>query len=184
MNEGLIAKRYAKALIDFAEPLNEAAAMYGYMKVLYDNLGREPRLRYVLASPVISKEDKGGLICAAAGAKNEGVFGSFVKLVTDNQRETLLRGIAICYMDIYRKLHNISVVHITTTEPMSDDFENRIRADVAHKTQGEVEMEVHIDPSIDGGFIFQVDDLRLDASVRGQLETIRRQFIKRNRAIV
>ena len=35
-----------------------------------------------------------------------------------------------------------------------------------------------------GGFIFQIDDMRLDASVRQQFELIKKQFIEKNKRIV
>lgn len=184
MNEGLIAKRYAKALIEYAASHQKDGELYDCMKRLHDSLNSVPRMRYILASPVISKEDKKALICAAAGEADSGVFGAFVNLITDNGRETILRGITICYMDIYREINNISVVRIASAEPMSEEFERRVRADVTERTHGQVEMDIRIAPELEGGFVFQIDDLRLDASIKGQLESIRRQFIKRNRAIV
>ena len=45
-------------------------------------------------------------------------------------------------------------------------------------------IEVEVDPSIIGGFIFDIDDYMLDASVIRQLDDIRVQFIERNRRIV
>jgi len=47
-----------------------------------------------------------------------------------------------------------------------------------------VYLDTEIDPSIEGGFILTVNDLALDASVKGQIERIRREFISRNQRIV
>ena len=44
--------------------------------------------------------------------------------------------------------------------------------------------EHRVDPSIIGGFIFEIDGLRLDASTAAQLKSVRRQFIEKNRRIV
>ena len=47
-----------------------------------------------------------------------------------------------------------------------------------------MELETVIDPSIEGGFIFDVNDYRLDASVATQLKRVKQQFIDKNRRIV
>ena len=44
--------------------------------------------------------------------------------------------------------------------------------------------ESSVDPSLVGGFLVVVDDYLLDASVRSQIETVRRQFITQNNRIV
>ena len=41
-----------------------------------------------------------------------------------------------------------------------------------------------VDPSLIGGFVFDLGDEILDASVSSQLEKIRRAFIDKNRRIV
>ena len=45
-------------------------------------------------------------------------------------------------------------------------------------------MSFEVDPSLIGGFVVQVGDYLLDASVRNQIETIRRQFVVQNNRIV
>ena len=47
-----------------------------------------------------------------------------------------------------------------------------------------VEIESIVDESLIGGFIMEVDSLRLDASVQGQLREIRKQLVKPNRKLV
>ena len=39
-------------------------------------------------------------------------------------------------------------------------------------------------PDLIGGFIFTINDLRIDASIRRQLDTLKKQFIEKNRRIV
>ena len=41
-----------------------------------------------------------------------------------------------------------------------------------------------IDPEILGGFVFEMDGYRLDASVESQFRRIRRQLIEKNNRIV
>ena len=41
-----------------------------------------------------------------------------------------------------------------------------------------------MDPDLVGGFVFDLEDYLLDASVRRQLDLIREQFIEKNRRII
>ena len=49
---------------------------------------------------------------------------------------------------------------------------------------GDVLIESDVNPELLGGFTLEVDDYLLDASVRRQIETIRRQFVIQNNRIV
>ena len=83
---------------------------------------------------------------------------------------------ALEYMSLYRKSNNISVVHLTSATELDKEVTERIAASVVAKTQGAVELDCRIDPSLGGGFIFRIDDKQLDASVRGALERIAKAF--------
>ncbi|MBR4037690.1 MAG: F0F1 ATP synthase subunit delta, partial [Tidjanibacter sp.] len=58
------------------------------------------------------------------------------------------------------------------------------RTIVEERTGGVAEINTHILPSIEGGFVLQVDDLLLDASLKGQLEKIRKELLRKNKTLV
>lgn len=60
----------------------------------------------------------------------------------------------------------------------------KIRALVKEKAGFDVIINVVTDPELIGGFVFDVDDYLVDSSVKRQLDTVRRQFIRKNRRIV
>ncbi|MDR2801730.1 MAG: F0F1 ATP synthase subunit delta [Prevotellaceae bacterium] len=184
MNDGHIAKRYAKALLEYAAARGEDAALYGRMKSLAELVATTPRLLETVSSPMVSYADKLQLLCGAAGATAESSFRRFAQLLLENRREHLIRNIALSYVTLYRATRHIGKVLLVSVEPLPDAVIERIRSRAERQTKGAVEIENRIDPSIKGGFIFQIDDLRLDASVAGQLEKVRRQFIRKNKIIV
>lgn len=63
-------------------------------------------------------------------------------------------------------------------------LESRLRELIGKETGCELLLETKVDPSLIGGFVFEVEDMILDASVSRQLDFIRRQFIEKNRRIV
>ena len=68
--------------------------------------------------------------------------------------------------------------------PVNKETEHRIRSTAAHILHSKMELETVVDPTIEGGFIFDINDYRLDASIATQLKRVKQQFIDKNRRIV
>ena len=68
--------------------------------------------------------------------------------------------------------------------PMDETTEQRLKEWIVSRTHGTVELRTLVRPDILGGFIFEMNSMRLDASVATQLREIREQFIDRNKRIV
>ena len=67
MDEGLIARRYAKAVFRYAQELNAADAVYEKMKLFEKNYIAHPDLQKSLLNPLLSPEDKEMLLSTAIG---------------------------------------------------------------------------------------------------------------------
>ena len=86
--------------------------------------------------------------------------------------------------DLYRRSIGVRKAHLTVVREPSERLLQRLRALVRQKTGDDVVIEVDVDPSLVGGFVFDIDDYLLDASVSRQLERVREQFIEWNRRII
>ncbi|MDR2120063.1 MAG: F0F1 ATP synthase subunit delta [Tannerella sp.] len=180
MNEGLISRRYAKALYRYAEERREEQTLYRSMKALIENLRALPELHETLCSPMVAAGDKETLLRHAADVPQESYL-AFVRLILANRREKSLMKIALGYTEYYLRKKRISVVHLTFATAMPQRILSRMRDDFERITHGEVELSVQIDPAIGGGFVFRINDRRLDASVAGQLALIRKQIAEENK---
>ena len=87
-------------------------------------------------------------------------------------------------MDLYRKSEGIAVVKIITAVPLEKEMEDKILFRISKMLGKKIELQKSVDPAIEGGFIIDIDDYRLDASVASRLRQIRRQLIDKNRRIV
>ena len=67
---------------------------------------------------------------------------------------------------------------------LDETTEQRLKEWIVSRTHGTVELRTLVRPDILGGFIFEMNSMRLDASVATQLREIREQFIDRNKRIV
>ena len=73
--------------------------------------------------------------------------------------------------------NNITGSSLTVARPVSEDIVKKFQKFVESRTENKVEMKVVVNPAIKGGFILQYDDNRLDASLNGQIQRIRRKLV-------
>lgn len=184
MDAGIISMRYAKALLSYARGNKAEDKVYEEMQILSRSFAKFPALRSAIDNPVLKYSEKISLICNAAGIKVSEEFTRFVGLVLKERREKYLQSMSLMYIDLYRKLKNIAIGKLITAWPVSKEMEDRMKQMVVRRTHGTVEFEMKVDPSLEGGFIFEAGTYRLDASVASQFKRVKRQFIEKNRRIV
>lgn len=186
MDIGIVSMRYAKALMEYAKSTGTEDRLYTEMRTLSRSFEKHPDLRAALENPVLPVQEKFSLICAAAvgDAPAGQELSRFVTLILKNRREAFLQYICLSYLDLYRKSRHIGVAKLTTAVPVSREIWERIRNSASHLLHAKMELQTDVDPSIEGGFIFDINDFRLDASIATQLKRVKQQFIDKNRRIV
>ena len=184
MDYGKVASRYAKALLGYALEKGQEDRLYAEMGLLTDNFSSQSVLQEVIANPTIPAADKKKVITTAGGIDTSEAFQSFVELLTSNKRESCCLLIALKYREFYRKHKKIIIGALTSAKTISSESENKLKEIIKSVTGNEVHFKTHIDSSLIGGFILDIDDLRLDASVSNQLSEIKKAIIEKNKSIV
>ena len=176
--------RYARALLMFANEAGVAAQVYQEALTLRKSFREVPELKTALDKPVMTRENKLRVLTQAAGGKITTQMQKFFSLVLKEKREKFLAGINQCFIDLYRKQEKIRVGKLTTAVPIAPEEVERIRKIVVQSAGGTAEFTTKVDPRIEGGFIFEINTYRLNASVADQMRRIKQQFIEKNRRIV
>lgn len=174
MNEGLIPRRYAKALLKFATEKHEDARLYDLMRKLSRSFEELPSLNSTVANPFIGADEKRQLLVTAAGATDkDDVYLDFLKLLKQNNRLPFVRQIALAYADDYRKANNIYRVDVTSAAPMGKEEETRLKHMIeSHLGGAKMEYEMHVNPDLIGGFAINIGSEQLDASVKAGLKQL------------
>lgn len=181
MYDGLIPQRYAMALFKYTLDRHSTKQVYDQMKQVIASFENNPDLNKVLANPFVGREDKQKLLVAAVGNDAGQDYKSFVNLILAHNREMFAYQMALAFRKIYRKENKISSVVITTAVPMSDSERNRITGLVQKVYADRVlETVVNVDGSLIGGFVIDVDNNRMDASVSNEIEQLRHNLISSN----
>lgn len=185
MNEGLIPKRYAKALYKFACEKGVDAGIYNLMGTLGRSFIDNPDLAATVANPFVDDDTKRKLLVTAAAATDDSVkkpvadaYRDFLLLLSENKRLDLIQHIALAYTELYRKEHKIYRVGIVSAMPLDDKETARLKSIVEpHLNGGSAEYSFATDSSLIGGFTVDIDNERLDASVKNELKQLRLKLL-------
>ena len=184
MNAGPIAHRYAKALLKLVQETGAGEKVYSQACVLVLRMQEIRQLADALQKrPEIELEKKLQLLTSAMGEPLADELVRFVKLVNENKRiEHLLRMLS-SFLDQYRINCGIKVGRLVTAHPVPQ-LKALLEELMSRQTGAVVHLEEGVDESLIGGFVLQVDDLQMDASVAGQLNLLRRELIDNNNRII
>lgn len=178
MDNGLIPSRYAKALYKFAKEKGKTEELYDKLKVVIKSFEENPSLQKVLSNPFVNGADKEKLLVAAAGGDDTGIYEKFVKLIIEQKRTEYAYRIMLAYRDIYRKENNISQVNITTAVELEEEQMKKLEALVRSSFKNSTLEFTHaIKPELIGGFIIDVDSVRMDASISNEIEQLRQTLL-------
>jgi len=172
MDAGVIAHRYARAMYEFAAEKGKETELYHKMQTLVKNFSNYPAMRIVMSDPTVKTIKKIELLTAAGEMQDDEILLQSIRLVVNNGRSAYMENIARMYETVYRKAKAQIIVHLTTVEPASQSMQQALIPVVAQATGSKVEFHTSVDAEILGGFILEIEDQRLDASVKNQLNNV------------
>lgn len=186
MNRSIIISRYATALVKLVGETGSGAVVASEAESLLKSLRTVPDLRRMVtaAVDVVSPFDKKKLLQSALGNRMSPELSRFLTLLNQNGRMDMVEDILREFVALYYRSIGVRKARLKVVAEPSERLLERLRALVREKVGMDVRIEVETDPSLIGGFVFDIDDYLLDASVRRQLDRIREQFVERNRRIV
>lgn len=159
MNTGAVVTRYAKALLKYVQQTGRGQEVCDQVRAL-------------LADPH-----------SAATMQLEPDLQRFISLLSEHSRLEYMKPILRSFVGMYFKSAGIVPATLRTAVPV-DGLSERVTALLEKQTGRKVILETSVDERLIGGFVIEVDDKMLDASVKHQLDLLRRQFVIENNRLV
>ena len=184
MNIEVISSRYAKALLAYAAESGSGDKVYSQALAITQVMQQVPELMDVIHKrDDVALAKKIELLSIAIGEPLAGELVRFMELVSDRRRMDALHSMMLSYITRYRQANNIKVGSLMTAAP-DEGLKERLEDMFSQRTNSEVHFTAGVDPELIGGFVFELDGYRLDASVRTRLEKIRQCLVDDNNRIV
>ena len=150
-----------EALADFAKAVEET-----------------PELRRVLRNPQIESAKKAEILSDLAG-DDEPLFRNFLLLVAEKGRAGEIEEIAQEFERLMAREERRLTVELTTARELTDAEAKAIVDQIEQAAGRKVEATRTVDPGLVGGIVLQAGSYRVDASVRGRLERLRQELVRR-----
>lgn len=173
-----LAGRYAKSLIDLSTEQNSLERVYNDMLLLQSICKSNRDFVNLLKSPVIPGDKKISILEATTAGKLSELTVLFNRLLIKKGRESVLPEITDAFIDQYKVQKGIHTIRLTTAVPVSEEVKQAIISKVQSLTpMKSVELQTRVQEDIIGGFLLEVGDTLVDASISYDLNKIRSQFL-------
>lgn len=176
MNDSKISVRYARALFQTALEKKNLDQVNQDM-LFISEICKTPETREFLRSPIIVPSKKEAIFHKMLGDNVEPITLSLIDLVVKNGRESFLPAIARVFIHETKKFKGITESVLTTAVKVDDNVRKQISELISEVFKTKVDLKENIDPEIIGGFILQIDDSYIDASIKNKLRKIKKELI-------
>ena len=179
MSQGLIARRYAKALVNLAENEkvldNTGKHLNSITEVYKENL----ELRQVLSDTKVSSGIKLEILKdVLSEIKVSKLVGTFSRYLLAKRRIDFLPDIERAFnLLLQEKLGRIEA-NVTTASELPKDTVKKLVDAISSYSGKEIEVNVTIDPSIIGGIVTRIGSTVIDGSIQTYLNQIRQSIIR------
>mmetsp|Transcript_22513 Transcript_22513/g.51920 ORF Transcript_22513/g.51920 Transcript_22513/m.51920 type:complete len:181 (-) Transcript_22513:4650-5192(-) len=167
------AARYAKALFQLAIEKNVLEQVHTDIRFFANVCTSNTSLVSTLKSPMIRHAKKLAVLQGIFQRKVHALTFNFFTMVTKKHREDLLPTMVQAFLAQYDHHHGIQKAQVTTPFPLSKQLSLQLKKIVQRRSSCQkVILKQNIDPSLLGGYILQIEDQRIDQSLRKKLRTL------------
>jgi F-type H+-transporting ATPase subunit delta len=178
MNDSSISVRYAKAIFSLAEEKKVLEAVKTDMENLLSLSSSLPEFSLIIDSPIITSSDKLAFLTALIGKKANILTINLLNLLLTNSRENYLPMIARSFLSRYRENSGVKSAHISSAVELDASVVEQLKTLIAKKYNAKVDITCDVEADLLGGFVLQVDDQLIDASVANRLKLLKQELVK------
>jgi F-type H+-transporting ATPase subunit delta len=166
---------YARALFDAARDEGRLEPVREQLAQVVAAESEVPQLRELLRNPQLDPRVRSATVEELLAGSDE-LLRNFLLLLVDKGRAGQLEEIAREFERMVAEHEGIVHAELTTAIELSDEEARDLLGRIEQSTGRKVEATRKVDPSLIGGIVLQVGSHRLDASVRGRLDRLRREL--------
>jgi F-type H+-transporting ATPase subunit delta len=177
MADSRVASRYVKSLLSLAVDQNALEVVHNDMQMFDQACRTNRQFAVMLKSPIIKHLKKRDILEALFKGKVNPLTLAIIEILTTKNREPLLPAIAKEFHNAYNEYKGIQKATVTTTIAVDSKLKEEIEVIVKKlTTRKQVELVEKIDRDLIGGFVLNVGDRQVDASIKSKLKSLKVKF--------
>lgn len=165
---------YAEALYDLAKDEALGTMIFEEIKTLDKAFEGEKDFLRLLSTPNLSMDERISIIDKSFRGKIHAYTLNFLKILTEKGYILKFRECAQAYRDLYHQDNNILPVRVVIAQPLDDKQALRLKVKLGATTGKVIELIQQVDPACLGGIRLDYDGKRVEDTVAGRLEAVRK----------
>lgn len=169
--------RYVNSLLGLAVEKNALEEVHKDMQEFAKVCEENRAFTLMLRNPIIKHDKKRDILEAIFKGKVHSLTMAILDIITRKNREPLLPEIAKDFHFAYNRYKGVGQASVITAAPIDSalraEFE-RIALKLADKKK--VELKETVDKEMIGGFVLNVGDRQIDASIKNKLKALKVKF--------
>ena len=172
-----VSYRYASSFLSSAIDKNVLDDVSKDIGLISSTLEKNHQLMLALGNPIIKPNVKLTILESIFKSRINPETMNFLNFLVEKKREDLLADIAKVFLVLKDEKLGIVNVNVKTVKDFTDEQANKFKNNLEKLLKKKVRLNFRIDPNVIGGFIAQVGDTVYDASLKHQLELLKKQFL-------
>ena len=177
MVDSRAASRYAKSLLGLAIEQNVLDQVQQDMLLFSKVCDENKAFILMLRNPIIKHDKKRDILEAVFKGKVHPLTIAILDIITRKNREPILPAIAKEFQLQFNEVKGIGKAVVTTATALDSKLRaeiEKIVKDLSHKSK--IDLVEKVDTSLIGGFILNVGDRQIDASIKSKLKSLKVEF--------
>jgi F-type H+-transporting ATPase subunit delta len=173
-----LAVAYARSLLELAEQRQQMQQVDEELRGLREVIETNPTFGAFLRDPSIGEPERKEMLDRVFGGKLSPLLMNFLGVVNAHGRLGKLEEVARAYDELLDERLGKIEVDVTVAQRLGGDELEQVRKSVSAALKKDAVVHQYVDESIIGGIVLRVQDRLIDASVKAQLEGMRRRMLE------
>ncbi|HRK53753.1 MAG TPA: ATP synthase F1 subunit delta [Cyclobacteriaceae bacterium] len=179
MSDFRAASRYVRSLLGLAQEQGVLDEVHNDMQLINKTCNDNFELVSLLRSPIIKSDKKKAILYEIFEGRVHQLTLAIIDIITRKKREAILPSIAREFHNAYNDFKGIQKATITSAIALDTEIRKEIE-DMVKKLSDKktIELDEKVDSSLIGGFILNIGDKQVDASISSKLKALKLMFKK------
>jgi F-type H+-transporting ATPase subunit delta len=174
VSESIVARRYARALLELGTAEGHLDALVQELTALGEAWETSADLRNAVENPLVAHAAKKAVLTElTAKLKASPTTRNTLLLLLDRRRTQALPYIARTLRELADARKGIVRAEVTSAAPLADDYYGRLQTTLETMTGKKVVVDRRTDPTLIAGVVTRIGDRIFDGSLRTRLQTLR-----------
>lgn len=172
----IVAQRYANALMEFSGEKLSKEDIFSQIKDVQTSLNNSDDLQKVMSSPIVSNDEKKGVINKIFGNNINEIVLNFLNFLIDKNRFNIFNSIVKEYKNELNRQNGLLEIKIVSAIELNDNEKAMIKVKLQKILNKEIELDWATDSSLIGGLVFEAGDNIVDCSLQHKLQEINKEI--------